>query len=462
MASDCPTQMETQACEAECVSSEQSSKSSALGSKASEQSSKALKRGGSFRPGGTLPSSLCLAKAAIGAGVLSISAHSAPVGYAYMLGCLMIGGVLTVVGIRMIAQASVETKCKSFEDICEELFHPCMSIWTGFINVCNCIGAAASYLIVCGEIFAVLTNAGETMRANFVILAGIFICGPLALAPHVSFMRYLAFGSVCSMILLVITVAIYCAEHGVDDSVDERTLWLGPGQSTFFTYMNTVNIIIFAYNNQFNVPQLTQELTPQPSANQMSIVGLFSSGLCFVLYSAVSLFGTLAFGVGDEQKDTLIVDLYPDRKSPLVVFTLCAVMFSVLTCFQFHIYPVRQFCLYIVRKIRGRGACDTEGDDVVYFGKSLTRWLDILGALLAVAIAILIAVALTEVKQLLDFVGAFAGAWVSYVIPPLFIIQIHRKKDNFSWLTGEMLFCSMFCLLGLFLFVFGTYAAIVG
>merc|ERR1712048_160650 len=160
-----------------------------------------------------------------------------------------------------------------------------------------------------------------------------------------------------------------------------------------FTYMNTVNIVIFAYNNQFNVPQLTQELTPQPSASRMSMVGLFSSGLCFVLYSAVSLFGTLAFGVGDGQKDTLIVDLYSERKNPLVVFTLCAVMFSVLTCFQFHIYPIRQFCLYIVRKIRGRGACDTEGDDVIYLGKSLTRWVDMLGALSAVAIAILVAVA---------------------------------------------------------------------
>merc|ERR1712176_1010559 len=149
----------------------------------------------------------------------------------------------------MIAQASVETKCASFEDICEELFHPILSVWTGVINTCNCLGAAASYLIVCGQVFTVLTNASETMRTNFIILAGIFICGPLALAPHVSFMRYLAFGSVCSMILLVITVAIYCEEHGIDDSVDEQTLWLGPGQNTFLTYMNTVNIVIFAYNN---------------------------------------------------------------------------------------------------------------------------------------------------------------------------------------------------------------------
>ena len=84
-----------------------------------------------FRRGGVLPTGLCLSKAAIGAGVLSMSVHSAEVGILYQLGCLLVAGALAVVSIRMISIASIETQRWSFEDICEELFHPV--IWWYFI-----------------------------------------------------------------------------------------------------------------------------------------------------------------------------------------------------------------------------------------------------------------------------------------------------------------------------------------
>jgi len=414
------------------------------------------------RPGGTVGSSMCLTKAAVGAGVLSITFHSAQVGFGYTLGCLIVGGILTVISIRMIASAAIATKSWSFEDICEELFHPVMSFVTGFINVCNCLGAAAGYLIVCGQVFTVLTGASDSMRKLFVVLMGLFVCAPLALARHVSFMRHLAMLSIAAICLLVITVVTYFGEHGVHESINPETFWAGSGGATVFTYMNTINIIVFAYNNQFNVPQLTSELTPEPHAGKMTVVSLISTVICLTLYSSVCVFGTLAFGVGSDQKDTLILDLYPARQTALVQVTLIAVMFSVLTCFQFHIYPIRQFLAYAVRKSRGMEAGDDE-KDVQYWGTSLTRWIDMACAVIAVLFAVVIAVAITELKTILDFVGAFAGAWVSFIIPPLFIIQLRRQaKDTFTWLDTEMTFCVAFLCLGIFLFVFGTYAAIVG
>ena len=44
-----------------------------------------------------------------------------------------------------------------------------------------------------------------------------------------------------------------------------------------------------AYNNQFNVPQLTGELTPQPSVRGMTKVSMFSS-------SALNMGGYLKIG----------------------------------------------------------------------------------------------------------------------------------------------------------------------
>ena len=415
---------------------------------------------GLFRSGGVLPSAICLSKAGIGAGILSISVHAAEVGALYQLGCLLIGAVLTVASIRMISVASVETKSWSFEDLCESLFHPSMSFITGFMNTCNCLGAAAGYLIVCGQVFVVIFDADQRARNIFVVLVGIFVCCPMALARDIGFMRHLAALSVAALAFLVIVVGSYLGQSGVNESVTPETFLFGPGHATMLSYMGAINNMVFAYNNQFNVPQLTGEITPEPSVKRMMRVALLSSGLSFVLYATVSILGVLAFGVAEGQKDSLILDLMPVRKQVLVVISLASVMYSVLTCFQFHIYPVRQFLAYAVRKARGRDA-DAEATDVVVYGRSMTRWYDIFGAIASVALVVLVAVVITSLRDMLDFIGAFASAYISFIVPPLWILALRRRDTkSFSWFTREILLTLAFLALGIFLFVFGTYTAI--
>lgn len=417
------------------------------------------RRGGAFRRGGTLPTAVCLTKAAIGAGILSMASHCADVGLLYQTIGLCAGAALTAASIALIAEASIDTQCWSYEDICEELFHPGMSLLTGFFNVCNCLGSGAGYLIVCGQVFQVLSGAGAEWRRRFILLMGIFVCAPLALARHVSFMRHLAALSVAALLLLVVTVAWHVAEHGPDETVSLESVWSGMEGATVFTYMNSLNNIVFAYNNQFNVPQLTGELTPEPTPRRMLAVGGIAVVASFSMYMGVSVFGLLAFGVGAHQRDTLVLDLRPERSRPLVAIALCAVLFSVLTCFQFHVYPIRQFAAYATRKVRGRTA-DDDKTDVAFMGRTLTRWLDVASALSSVAVMVLIAVAVTKLKVVLDFVGAFASAYISFVVPPLWVVQVRRRRDGFSWWTGEVACCGALLGLGIFFMIFGTYSAI--
>jgi len=416
---------------------------------------------GIFRNGGVVPTAVCLSKAAIGAGVLSMAVHSAEVGLIYQFCGLAVGALLTLVSIRLIAQASIATKCWSYEDLCEELLHPGMALLTGAVNVCNCLGSGAGYLIVCGQVFQVATGASEETRQLFVLLVGVLVCAPLALAKDISFMRHLAAASVGALLLLVATVMWYLGEHGMDSTVTPRTLLFGPGGATVFTYMNSLNNIVFAYNNQFNVPQLAGELTPTPTVSRMSASATMTVIACFSLFVTVSVFGTLAFGVGDAQHDSLVLDLAPDRRNPLVMTALLAVMFSVLTCFQFHVYPIRQFAAWNTRKARGRGK-DDEANDPKILGLTLTRWLDVAMALGSVAVIILIAVSVSSLRAILDFIGAFASAYISYVVPPLWVIQLKRKQKVFTWVSAEVLGCVALFLLGVFFFVFGTYSAVVG
>merc|ERR1712151_463746 len=123
----------------------------------------------------------------------------------------------------------------------------------------------------------------------------------------------------------------------------------------------------------------------------------------------------------------------------------------------FHVYPIRQFAAFSVRKARGRSAED-EKADVVYRGLTIARWFDIASAI--VTIAILIAVVISSLRTILDFIGAFAAAYTSFVVPPLWIIQVRRRQQSFTWLSFDVLGCLAFFSLGMFLFVFGTYSAV--
>jgi len=182
----------------------------------------------------------------------------------------------------------------------------------------------------------------------------------------------------------------------------------------------------------------------------------------FILYVTVALLGLLAFGVGDRQLETLVLDVRPHAGSPVVVAALVMVMFSTLMCFEFHIYPIRQFLAYTVRKVRGRPAGDEDSDEKIW-NVSVTRWLDVVCAVGAVATSIVIAVSLKRVKIILDFVGAFAGAYTSYVVPPLWILRLRcqHSSDAFGATSYESAgLCWAVLAIGVCFFFFGTYAAI--
>ena len=123
--------------------------------------------------------------------------------------------------------------------------------------------------------------------------------------------------------------------------------------------------------------------------------------------------------------------LKPVGHHPLVVLTMLGLMLSVLTCFQFHVYPVRQFAAYLVRRIRKRGA-NTEKEDTVIWGKTLTRWFDIFFALFSVAVIIFIAVVVKDLRTVLQFVGSFASAYIAFIVPPIWLLQVRRRSPSFA------------------------------
>merc|ERR1740138_1965204 len=133
----------------------------------------------------------------------------------------------------------------------------------------------------------------------------------------------------------------------------------------------------------------------------MTLIGVLSTGLSLVMYASAAVAGVLAFGV-DAQEDSFVLDLAPAMPNKLVTTALLGAMFSGAIGMEFHIFPIRQFCAFNLRKVRGRAA-DTEEDDRMILGTSLARWVDMGCGLTAVLIAVVIAVALTEIRVILEF-----------------------------------------------------------
>ncbi|CAE7553410.1 slc38a6 [Symbiodinium sp. CCMP2592] len=426
-------------------------------STASEKQS-GVRRPSMFSHGAVLPAAMCLSKAAIGAGVLIMPSHAAEAGIVFQTVALLGGAVLTLASIRFIATACIATGCFSYEDLCDELLHPAMAIFTGFMNTVNCIGSGVGYLILCGQLFGVVTGASDPHCKLFVVLTGVFVCAPLATARHVSCMRHLAAGSIAGLLILVACVMWYYAEHGADETIVTPGDLLSSSTATTFTYMASINNVVFAYNNQFIVPKLTGELKPEPTTRRMHTAAVICLIVCFAVYILTSLFGMLAFGIGDHQKHSLVNSLKPVGKNPLVVLTMLGLMLSVLTCFQFHVYPVRQFAAYLVRRIRKREANTEKGDKVIW-GRTVTRWCDIFCALFSVAGIIFIAVVVKDLRAVLGFVGSFAAAYIGFIVPPVWLLQVRRRSPSFRWCKAETQLCLLVLSLGIFFFAFGTYTA---
>jgi len=412
-----------------------------------------------FSHGAILPTAVCLSKAAIGAGVLTMPGHAAEVGVVFQTFALIGGAVLTLSSIRFIAAACIATGCYSYEDLCDELLHPVIALFTGFMNTLNCIGSAVGYLIICGQLFGVVTGASEPHCKLFIVLTGVFVCAPLAIARHVSCMRHLAAGSIAALLILVACVMWYYAEQGADETIVTPDDVLFSSTATAFTYMSSINNVVFAYNNQFNVPQLTGELKPEPTTMRMHTAAVICLVMCFAVYIFTSVFGVLAFGIGDHQKESLVNSLKPVGHNPFVVLTMLGLMLSVLTCFQFHVYPVRQFAAYLVRRIRKRDA-NTEKEDKIIWGKTVTRWFDIFCALFSVAVIIFIAVVVKDLRTVLQFVGSFASAYIAFIVPPIWLLQVRRRSPSFRWCKAETQLCLLVLSLGSFFFAFGTYTAV--
>jgi len=138
-----------------------------------------------------------------------------------------------------------------------------------------------------------------------------------------------------------------------------------------------------------------------------------------------------------------------------------ATMFSVVTCFEMHIYPVRQFMAYTIRKSRGLDV-DAEASDNLWHGISYTRWLDVTSTSFCVAMAILIACKLTKIKSLTDLIGAFACGYISFVVPPLTLMKVRHQQGGIFARPLEALLSLSMLGLGFFFVIYGTYTAIVG
>lgn len=437
--------------------------------RADAETHKAVRSINPFHRGGIISTSLCLTQAALGVGLLTVSANTAAVGAIYQLLCLMLGGLLSVASLRMIAIASVATQRWSFEDISEDLFHPVMSLLTRFMNSSSALGAAAAGLITCGQAFQGMFQADEKTRNIFVVSVGVCICGPLALAEHIGFLRHVVAVSLMSLLLLVVVTAWYLMANGINPQIEKQTFSFGSGDATVFTYMNCISSMVYAFANQFSVPQLTGEMTPTPCSKRMTWIAMLSTWFTFLMYGSVSILGLLAFGIG--QEDTLILDLMPVRQQTHVMLAFAAVIFGSLVSFQFHIFAVRQFCAFLVRKTREAMAtanrsveANTKPVKAVKANTcrtSVERWCDIVAAMSAVALAILMAVVVNSLQVVLNFIGSFGDGYVSFVVPSLWIIALRRREPNFSWLRKEIFFSLAFLAFGLFLVVFGTYSAIL-
>lgn len=147
-----------------------------------------------------------------------------------------------------------------------------------------------------------------------------------------------------------------------------------------------------------------------------------ASGICFVLYMAIAVAGTHAFGVHVDKN--VLVSLSSERGLQLLPLSLVAAVFVSMSLIMICIFPLNAYGLRVsLHQLIFGGDLET----------TRQRWL---GSLVLVTICTLIAVAVDDLGALFRVTGATTGVYIMFLLPGALLLRIAYRFSPTSVLLS--------------------------
>nr|AAO88098.1 amino acid permease AAP8LD [Leishmania donovani] len=366
---------------------------------------------------GVVGAALNLSVTTIGAGVLVIPSTFQDGGICFVVGMLVLVGVMTVLSIDYLIRCIDCLHLKSYEDISRELLGRWFEEAVRWILIFYNIGMAAGYIVVIGEIFTPILPLLQpylpflTDSSHVMIMTWAFVMLPLSCIPKITKMNYICFVAITATFLISAIIVYrylvpYDGKHNHAKvtylSVSERALLAMP-------------VMMFSFDCQSLVFQIYNNLRTVTRANMMRVASL-SVSITGLVYLVVGLFGYLTHTPNITGN---ILANYDPFKDHLFAFGEAVYSFTVMAAYVLVLFPCRDAVFIFLY------GHNTATHELAH--AAITTRQNLVTSILLSALSIFLAMQVTGIVVVIALLGGLCSSTICFSYPAAFRIMLHIR-----------------------------------
>ncbi|KPA79876.1 putative mitochondrial Amino acid permease-like protein [Leptomonas pyrrhocoris] len=402
--------------------------------------------------GSMVSSAFNLASATCGAGVLALPYAMQHCGTLTGTLTLLVVCTLTIYSVFLLTKVSALTKLMTYEELAMDLVGPIAEKLTALVIVVFCWGVAVMYVVVMGDFVVPLIHAAGLShiigRRFAMLIFWAFIMFPLSLARKINTLRYASIVGTVSTLLLAGGLIVRFAEEVLENEhpsrvasiVDEAakanlTRWDAGTLGALATF-------VFSYCCQPVAPKIYEELQDR-SVQRMCLCAFWSMSTCTLVYITTGVFGAMSFG--GAINPNVLVNFADHLSSPTAQVAYLGMVVAVTMAFPMTIFPTRDSVVMAL----GYRADENPVPD----------WLSSTIAGLLALLALLIGLAVPNIRVLFDLLGGVCGGSLSFVLPALFALRSgYWSLEAMGWRHLTLTWATL--IFGVLVCSVGTYNSI--
>ncbi|GET93057.1 amino acid permease, putative [Leishmania tarentolae] len=398
---------------------------------------------------GVVGAALNLSVTTIGAGVLAIPSTFQDGGICFVVGMLVLVGIMTVFSIDYLIRCIDHLHLKSYEDISRELLGRWFEEAVRWILILYNIGMAAGYIVVIGEIFTPILPLIQpylpflTDTSHVMIMAWAFILLPLSCIPKITKMNYICFVAIMATFLIsAIIVYRYIVPYDGKRN-DVKVTYLSLNERAFLA----MPVMMFSFDCQSLVFQIYNNLRAATRVNMMKVASL-SVSVTGVVYLVVGLFGYLTHTPNITGN---ILTNYNPLKDHLFAVGEAVYSFTVMAAYVLVLFPCRDAVFIYMY------GHNTATHELAHAAISTRQ--NLIASVLLSILSIFLAMRVTGVVVVIALLGGLCSSTICFSYPAAFRIMLHiRGLDRCK--PMELVTAIGMLVFGVLGGIFGTVIAI--
>jgi amino acid permease len=409
-----------------------------------------------------------LTKTAVGAGLLSLAATFAMVGWVIGTILMLLGAVTTLISLYFYGRLSVHLDTGDFVSIARRAHGLAGQIIVVISILCYLLGPMIGYILLGGKFVASLVSMwGNLAEDQFWASPAVYSVGMCVVLifplTFLNDMSKLSYTSIVGMAIMLYVTGLTLVDYIVDKtsgvtssygSASKTDVPFGeiiafpdiPFGKLLVRCVSAFCVMLMAYISHTSIPSITHSMINPSAKRRLTLMGA-SNTLVFALYFIAALFGYLHFGQRLLFKD---VDMILLQKTGSVAYQigLLGVFLVLSVSYPLILLPFRESVDWLVCTVMKREM------DKVPIHKSPKK---IAINVVTLGLTCLVACLLKSPMMFFSLSGAF-GSMIGFILPSLYMLSLSNKINVKK---SERVLCYIMIFIGVIVLVGGLATAIM-